>query len=112
VVLQTMAKWRLFLTVLPFTLLFALAKLAMHRLGWKPWAFDSLTGAPLQRRLADLLGAVESWLRNSLSLEQLTQQPMGSTWPLRPSRPAGKAPPPRTARPNGPACACSSAAWT
>jgi len=128
VVLQTMAKWRLFLTVLPFTLLFALAKLAMHRLGWEPWAFDSLTGAlfgaatfviafvlsgtlseynaseemvlqvvnavetiadlnslsaasqaaydgaPLQRRLADLLGAVESWLRNSLSLEQLTQQ--------------------------------------
>ncbi|MFM9046843.1 MAG: hypothetical protein ACKOOH_04165, partial [Cyanobium sp.] len=40
-----MAKWRLFLTVLPFTLLFALAKVAMHRLGWEPWAFDSLTGA-------------------------------------------------------------------
>jgi len=33
-----MAKWRLFLTVLPFTLLFALAKLAMHQLGWEPWA--------------------------------------------------------------------------
>lgn len=38
-------KWRLFLTVLPFTLLFALAKLACHQLGWEPWAFDSLTGA-------------------------------------------------------------------
>ncbi len=40
-----MGKWRLFLTVLPFTLLFALAKLGMHRQGWEPWAFDSLTGA-------------------------------------------------------------------
>jgi hypothetical protein len=40
-----MAKWRLFLTVLPFTLLFALAKVAMHQLGWELWAFDSLTGA-------------------------------------------------------------------
>jgi hypothetical protein len=40
-----MAKWRLFFTVLPFTLLFALAKVAIHRLGWEPWAFDSLTGA-------------------------------------------------------------------
>ncbi|MFN5119126.1 MAG: hypothetical protein ACK5FE_15280 [Cyanobacteriota bacterium] len=40
-----MAKWRLFFTVLPFTLLFALAKLAIHRQGWEPWAFDSLTGA-------------------------------------------------------------------
>jgi hypothetical protein len=40
-----MAKWRLFLTVLPFTALFALAKVGMHRLGWEPWAFDSLTGA-------------------------------------------------------------------
>jgi hypothetical protein len=40
-----MGKWRLSLTVLPFTLLFALAKVAVHRLGWEPWAFDSLTGA-------------------------------------------------------------------
>jgi hypothetical protein len=40
-----MGKWRLFLTVLPFTLLFALAKVGVHRLGWEPWAFDSLTGA-------------------------------------------------------------------
>ncbi len=40
-----MAKWRLFFTVLPFTLLFGLAKLAIHRQGWEPWAFDSLTGA-------------------------------------------------------------------
>ncbi|MFM7550063.1 MAG: hypothetical protein ACKO8I_14600 [Cyanobacteriota bacterium] len=122
-----MAKWRLFLTVLPFTLLFALAKVAMHRLGWELWAFDSLTGAlfgaatfviafvlngtlseyhasedmvlqavnavesmadlnslsaasqpaydgaPLRRQLAELLGATEGWLRNTLSLEQLEQ---------------------------------------
>jgi hypothetical protein len=40
-----MGKWRLFLTVLPFTALFALAKVGMHGLGWEPWAFDSLTGA-------------------------------------------------------------------
>ena len=40
-----MGKWRLSLTVLPFTLLFALAKVGVHRLGWEPWAFDSLTGA-------------------------------------------------------------------
>ena len=40
-----MTKWRLFLTVLPFTVLFALVKVGMHRLGWEPWAFDSLTGA-------------------------------------------------------------------
>jgi hypothetical protein len=38
-----MVKWRLFLTVLPFTALFALAKVGMHRLGWEPWAFDSHT---------------------------------------------------------------------
>ncbi len=123
-----MAKWRLFLTVLPFTALFALAKVGMHRLGWEPWAFDSLTGAlfgaatfviafvlsgtlseyngseemvlqvvnavetiadlnslsaasqpsydgaPLQRQLADLLGDIESWLRNALSLEGLEQR--------------------------------------
>jgi hypothetical protein len=41
----SLAKWRLFLTVLPFTALFCLAKFAMHRFGWEPWAFDSLTGA-------------------------------------------------------------------
>lgn len=40
-----MAKWRLFLTVIPFTGLFCLAKLASHRLGFELWAFDSLTGA-------------------------------------------------------------------
>jgi hypothetical protein len=40
-----MGKWRLFLTVLPFTLLFGTAKVGLHRLGWEPWAFDSLTGA-------------------------------------------------------------------
>ena len=43
--LVAMGKWRLFLRVLPFTLLFALAKVAMHRLGWEAWDFDSLTGA-------------------------------------------------------------------
>ncbi|MFM7236105.1 MAG: hypothetical protein ACKOYK_04940 [Cyanobium sp.] len=123
-----MAKWRLFRTVLPFTALFALAKVGMHRLGWELWAFDSLTGAlfgaatfviafvlsgtlseynaseemvlqvvnavesiadlnslsaasqpaydgaPLQRKLAELLGDTESWLRNSLSLEQLERK--------------------------------------
>lgn len=38
-------KWRLLITILPFTLLFGLAKLASHNLGWEPWAFDSQTGA-------------------------------------------------------------------
>ncbi len=38
-------KWRLLLSVLPLTLLFAGAKVGMHYLGWEPWAFDSLTGA-------------------------------------------------------------------
>jgi len=41
----SLTKWRLFLTVLPFTALFCLAKFGMHRLGWEPRAFDSLTGA-------------------------------------------------------------------
>jgi hypothetical protein len=41
----SLAKWRLFLSVAPFTALFAIAKVGMHRLGWEPWAFDSLTGA-------------------------------------------------------------------
>ncbi|MBD1910715.1 MULTISPECIES: hypothetical protein [unclassified Leptolyngbya] len=41
----SLTKWRLFLTVLPFTLLFGLVKVGMHRLGWEPWAFDSLTAA-------------------------------------------------------------------
>jgi hypothetical protein len=40
-----MGKWRLFLTVLPFTAMFGLAKVGIHRLGWEPWGFDSLTGA-------------------------------------------------------------------
>ena len=40
-----LTKWRLFLTVLPFTVLFGLAKFSMHQLNWEPWAFDSLTGA-------------------------------------------------------------------
>ena len=39
------SKWRLLITVLPLTSLFGLAKLASHRLGWEPWAFDSQTGA-------------------------------------------------------------------
>ena len=122
-----MGKWRLFLSVLPFTALFGLAKVGLHRLGWEPWAFDSLTGAlfgaatfviafvlsatlsdyrasedmvlqvvnaveatadinrlsatsqpaydgkVLGQQLAALLGAIEGWLRNSLSLEQLEQ---------------------------------------
>ncbi len=33
------------LTVLPLTGLYGLAKVAVHRLGWEPWAFDSLTGS-------------------------------------------------------------------
>lgn len=120
-----MGKWRLFLSVLPFTALFGLAKVALHRQGWEPWAFDSLTGAlfgaatfviafvlsatlsdyrasedmvlqvvnaveamadinrlsaasqasyngePLRQQLATLLGAIEGWLRNSLTREQL-----------------------------------------
>ncbi len=40
-----LAKWRLFLSVLPLTAAFALAKLTTHQLGWEPWEFDSLTGA-------------------------------------------------------------------
>lgn len=122
-----MGKWRLSLTVLPFTLLFALAKVAVHRLGWEPWAFDSLTGAlfgaatfviafvlsgtlseynasedmvlqivngveamadlntlsaasqpaydgtPLQRQLAETLGLIEGWLRNTATREQLEE---------------------------------------
>lgn len=120
-----MGKWRLSLTVLPFTLLFALAKVAVHRLGWEPWAFDSLTGAlfgaatfviafvlsgtlseynasedmvlhivngveamadlntlsaasqpaydgtNLRRQLAETLGLIEGWLRNTATREQL-----------------------------------------
>jgi hypothetical protein len=38
-------KWRLFLKVLPLTALFALAKVAVHTLGFEPWEFDSLTGS-------------------------------------------------------------------
>lgn len=41
----SLTKWRLFLTVLPLTFLFALGKVGMHYLGWEPWVFDSLTGA-------------------------------------------------------------------
>jgi hypothetical protein len=120
-----MGKWRLSLTVLPFTLLFALAKVTVHRLGWEPWAFDSLTGAlfgaatfviafvlsgtlseynasedmvlqivngveamadlntlsaasqpaydgtHLRRQLAETLGLIEGWLRNTATREQL-----------------------------------------
>jgi hypothetical protein len=40
-----LAKWGLFLRVVPLTALFALAKFAVHHLGWEPWAFDSLTGS-------------------------------------------------------------------
>jgi hypothetical protein len=43
--LFSLAKWRLFLTVLPLAFLFGLAKVGLHRLGWEPWAFDSLTGS-------------------------------------------------------------------
>lgn len=39
------AKWRILLTVLPLTGLYGLAKVAIHRLGWEPWAFDPLTGS-------------------------------------------------------------------
>jgi hypothetical protein len=39
------SKWRLFFKVLPLTALFALAKLAVHTLGFEPWEFDSLTGS-------------------------------------------------------------------
>jgi hypothetical protein len=38
-------KWKILLRVLPLTLLFGLAKLGMHRLGWEFWTFDSMTGA-------------------------------------------------------------------
>lgn len=38
-------KWSLFLKVLPFTALFALAKLGVHTFGFEPWEFDSLTGS-------------------------------------------------------------------
>lgn len=38
-------KWRIFLKVLPLTLLFCLAKWGLHTLGWEPWKFDSFTGA-------------------------------------------------------------------
>lgn len=38
-------KWSLFLKVLPFTALFALAKVGVHTLGLEPWEFDSLTGS-------------------------------------------------------------------
>lgn len=38
-------KWRILLTVLPLTGLYGLAKVAVHRLGWEPWAFDPLTGS-------------------------------------------------------------------
>jgi hypothetical protein len=41
----SLTKWRLLLTVLPLTLAFGLAKVAIHRLNWEFWAFDSLTGA-------------------------------------------------------------------
>ncbi|MGG6237381.1 hypothetical protein ACQ4N7_01985 [Nodosilinea sp. AN01ver1] len=41
----SLAKWRILLTVLPLTGLYGATKLALHRLGWEPWAFDSLTGS-------------------------------------------------------------------
>ena len=41
----SLTKWRLLLTVLPLTGLFALAKVATHRLGWESWQFDALTGS-------------------------------------------------------------------
>ncbi|WP_017298506.1 hypothetical protein [Nodosilinea nodulosa] len=43
--LSVPAKWQILLTVLPLTALYGAVKVALHRLGWEPWAFDSLTGS-------------------------------------------------------------------
>jgi hypothetical protein len=40
-----MVKWSILVNVLPLTGFFCLAKLAVHQLGWEPWAFDSMTGS-------------------------------------------------------------------
>ena len=38
-------KWGILLRTLPLTLLFGIAKWAIHALGWEPWEFDSLTAS-------------------------------------------------------------------
>ncbi|MDX1977987.1 MAG: hypothetical protein SFT94_09955 [Pseudanabaenaceae cyanobacterium bins.68] len=38
-------KWRVFLQVLPFGILFCLIKYFFHLQGWEPWQFDAFTGA-------------------------------------------------------------------
>jgi hypothetical protein len=38
-------KWCILLRVLPLTGVFCVAKWGIHRWGWEPWVFDSLTGA-------------------------------------------------------------------
>jgi hypothetical protein len=40
-----LVKLGILVKVLPWTGLFCVVKLAMHRLDWEPWAFDALTGA-------------------------------------------------------------------
>jgi hypothetical protein len=40
-----LVKWGILAKVLPWTGLFCIVKIAMHWLGWEPWAFDALTGA-------------------------------------------------------------------
>jgi hypothetical protein len=40
-----LTKWGILLRVLPLTGLFCVVKWGIHRLGWEPWVFDSLTGA-------------------------------------------------------------------
>jgi hypothetical protein len=40
-------KWGIFLQVLPLTGIFALAKCAVHFLGWELWDFDALIAALL-----------------------------------------------------------------
>jgi hypothetical protein len=38
-------KWRIFVLILPLTILFTLAKLLFHRQGWELWSFNALTSS-------------------------------------------------------------------
>jgi hypothetical protein len=42
-----LARWGIFLKVLPLGGLFAIVKTAIHYWGWEPWTFNALTGALL-----------------------------------------------------------------
>jgi hypothetical protein len=72
--LLDVSKWRIFLQVLPFSILFGIVKYLCHFWGWEPWQFDSFTSALFATATfvtALVLNGTLSDYRNSESIPSL-----------------------------------------